>query len=833
MKVTFLEAANGLRLSKHYTLTDVKPYPHVKDVTSHEYKLLPNEQGLIQLEALIRQHSQTGDCMLKGNLKKPLVCESRAGRTNRAELTNLLVLDIDGVVLPRKLMRQKLTSADVQQLAEQIITELPPALHDVSYIAQASASLGKKGEKVSLHIFMLMDIALPVKSIKLWLQHVNYSSELFKNQLELSANGQSLKYPLDVSVADNSKIIFIAPPTFADSSENPFDDDEERIIRVDRLNASFDLAAQIRGVNPEIVFQQGQSIKDKLRVKNGMGKKQSKTQTMNVDNKNEEVLLNPDKMSISVSDTSSSPYIRCNVNGGDSGAYYFNIERPTYMYNFKDEPIFEIEKADPDFYRSIFDLFADELEKSGKSHVPVVFRDYFADVFYNGVYDPNLNQFTDEFPLVATSKANIESFMLSHGRAAPEFVPDAIVRFDPMSNEPAVNLNKVPYYINMFRKTKYMLNPKEPARQLRFGSAHDIKDVCPNIYNLIFHVVGNGEEEFENFINWLAKIYQTRTKTGTSWVLGGVPGTGKGVFYERVLRPLFGEEQTPMRALENIEEQFNLYMRQALFLVVDEFHMSSASHGVMKIADKLKHQITEKSITIRAMRSNQIQMPSYTNFIFFSNRPDAIKIEDGDRRYNIAPRQETKLIAVHPELVRNLNVLEEELADFAGILHTFHCNELAITTPIQNSAKEQMRTVSMSVFEEFCNAIKSGDLAFFMDVLDITAANVMQANEITSAQRIIKAWIASHTDDYAIIPAEHLRMIYHVQTEQQPRLSQREFAKRLSKQGITIERKRPCNTGRDTSPIRGVVTTWIINEEDYEHALSAYFSDSDRTLLAS
>jgi len=45
-----------------------------------------------------------------------------------------------------------------------------------------------------------------------------------------------------------------------------------------------------------------------------------------------------------------------------------------------------------------------------------------------------------------------------------------------------------------------------------------------------------------------------------------------------------------MRSLENIEEQFNLYMRTALFLVVDEFRMAD-SGSVGKMADKLKHQL--------------------------------------------------------------------------------------------------------------------------------------------------------------------------------------------------------------------------------------------------
>ena len=83
-----------------------------------------------------------------------------------------------------------------------------------------------------------------------------------------------------------------------------------------------------------------------------------------------------------------------------------------------------------------------------------------------------------------------------------------------------------------------------------------------------------------------------------------------------------------MRALQNIEEQLT-YTRQ-VFLVVDEFHMASANSGTMKIADKLKNAITENTMTIRAMRSNQVDTPNYTNFIFLTNRMDAVKIEEGD-----------------------------------------------------------------------------------------------------------------------------------------------------------------------------------------------------------
>ena len=336
------------------------------------------------------------------------------------------------------------------------------------------------------------------------------------------------------------------------------------------------------------------------------------------------------------------------------------------MYNFKGEPIWEIEKADPDFYRSIFEIFADKIDNETKKK-PIVLRDFFTDTYYNGVYDETKQQFDDDYPLTPTGKSSINDFLKSHGRPAMDFVPDARVVFDPSSNK-GIDLETVPYSVNLFRRTPYMIRSEENVKELSYGEAIQIQKIAPNFYKLIMHALGNGKPEFEHFINWLAYIYQYRKKTMTAWIFTGIPGTGKGLFVHKILKPLFGEMQTPMRALENIEEQFNLYMSTALFLVVDEFRMAD-SGSVGKMADKLKHQITEPNLTIRAMRTNQIELPSFTNFIFLTNRADAVKIEDSDRRYNVAPRQEQKIEQRTSRFITKLrSALEPELYIVAGVL---------------------------------------------------------------------------------------------------------------------------------------------------------------------
>ena len=830
MQITFLEAANGLRLSKrHSPINGFTPYPHVKNVTSHTEQLPTDITGLAMLEQSIRDNGDKGFCLLKGNLKRDLHNESRAGKTDRVGYTSLLVLDIDGITLPNHTNPKQFTDKDVGSIAKSVMRELPPEVQDCSFIAQASSSLGLKGDKVSLHIFILLTYAMPAAAIKLWLQNCNFESKLFSSQLELSSNGHSLKYPLDTSVADNSKLIFVAPPTFEDGTHDPFGSPSERIVRVSGLSDTLDLAALMNDISPELIRQKGREFKNKLRTQRGFNAKKERTEIVTVNAKTEEVLKNPDHMSISIADDSNPPYIRCNVNGGDSNAYYFKLEDPTYMYNFKGEPIWSIEDADPEFYKTLFDVYQEEMEKEGRASFPVVLRDYMTDTYYNGVFDPNLNQFSDDFPLNPASQSSLEGFMRSHGRSKPDFVPDAKVVFDPASEESAVNLTNVPYFINMFRKSEYLLSTRE-HEPLSMGDAHKIADSCPLIYKLLKHILGGEDLEVEHFTNWLAYIFQTRKKAMTAWVLQGVPGTGKGIFYTKVLRPLFGNEHVPMRALQNIEEQFNLYMRQALFLVVDEFHMASANSGTMKIADKLKNAITENTMTIRAMRSNQVELPNYTNFIFLTNRMDAVKIEEGDRRYNIAPRQEHKLEHVYPEVIEGIDDIDKELHKFAALLRHYKVNKQLVRTPIANNAKAQMAQVTMSVMEEFFSAVRHGKLDFFTEVLDISVTNVMQGQEITTAQRFVKQWIAESKWEYSVIPMEHLRVVYGVLTDD--RLSQREFQKKAERCGVTKSQKREFKAPRSNPPIRGVVTNWYLSEDQFNEVTDKHFTDKDRGLLA-
>ena len=88
------------------------------------------------------------------------------------------------------------------------------------------------------------------------------------------------------------------------------------------------------------------------------------------------------------------------------------------MYNFKGEPISLLKKL-TEISICLSLNCEDKQQEMGISRYPVVMRDFFTDQYYNGLFDPSLDQFSDDFPLTPTSKGSVESFMLSHGHPPP------------------------------------------------------------------------------------------------------------------------------------------------------------------------------------------------------------------------------------------------------------------------------------------------------------------------------------------------------------------------------------------------------------------------------
>jgi len=695
----FLEASDGTTLTKSFTRDErnnliKQPYPNVRDLTSHRVTL----DTIDAFYQALKDHSSRGHCLLKGLLDRPLEHESRAGHADPEATTSWLVLDND-----------HLQNMKPQELLKLI------GIGDVDHIVQYSASTGVVPGKWGYHIFLLLESEYAPDQLKLWVKHQNLMVSDIRQAFSLTRTNQSLRWPIDISVCQNDKLIYISPPNCGPGVEDQFSEDRIQLVRGKQRYIQPDLSLIDQGW----LSGREQKVINDLRKKVGLPAKEIKTRHVH----NVDVACNPDRVQVT-GQKEDRGFIYININGGDSWAYYHPITNAEILHNFKDEPKYLIRELLPDYYKVARDrakqqknkkdetmkkTTVDEYLQSQKKYFNdcndsgscayLAFRDNQTDQYHIGYHDFGSGR--HEF-LPTSSKDKAKDYLKQHGLPKPElletwdyaFFPDVEAVFDPEKR-----------FINQFQPSVYMLN-----------AAKQEKTVIPcHIHKLIMHVCGNDQEVVNHFLNWLAVIFQCRTRTQTAWIFQGTTGTGKGLLFGEIIRPLIGESYCRSMTLPNLEDQFNKFTEQCIVLFVDEVDTDQIRH-MDKLMAKLKNLITETKVSVRAMRTDLRETVNYQNIIMASNQPNSMRIEQNDRRFNVAPRQEDKLFKPEDDPTMFISRIKEELPAFADFLKSFAANEAAARTTLDNDAKRLMQTITQTSIEEVAQAIINGDLEFFLQL---------------------------------------------------------------------------------------------------------------------
>lgn len=720
--------------------TEVTSYPLVSKCSSFDHQYDPN--NINTFADVIRQVATNKGCLLKGPLKKQLTSESRAGHSDKNAVTRWIMIDVDGLVLPGVNLPTKVSAKELQNAADTIIDELPACFTGVSYVAQASSSFGLKGNSVSLHLFFILSAPIAPFDLKQFLRQINFESDLFSKNIKLSGNSRALSWPIDPSVADNSKLVFVTDPKFHNLGDDPFISPTDRIYVHTTDKPTVDLSATTLWDANKLRLETEKYLKN-LRQGANLSSTPTKQISKAYGGEMIDYIKNPDPCTIEILDDTHLPYVRCNVNGGDSGGYFIDIRNPKVMRNFKGEPYFFIEDANPSFLEGLYDHYGLQMETYREGKRPIVFRDHASGAYYNGLYDSDANEWDETFYLVQSQAQALNGFLQGHGGDPLEGpAPEANLTFDPHSTDNRVQFDKSPYYINSFSPSEYMKNAKDvKVQQHTMDDADALQKICPTIYQILDHVCGNDPDDYKHFINWLAYCFQTREKSGVAWVFSGVPGTGKGVMFNYIVRPLWGDIYALPQNLSAFEDEFNEQLSRAMIIAVDEFRDSNAQGKKDRIVQKVKEMITEPMINIRRMRANRVAERSYANFLFFTNAIDAISIEAGDRRYEVATPQRKPLIDVMPTIAFDLDPggkIELELNAFSGFLQHFDVVPALARRPRLTKAKQTMRSATMDHKDEFISAVQAGDFEFFREVLSVSTKGVLNPGAIIGAQQAVQ-----------------------------------------------------------------------------------------------
>lgn len=422
-------------------------------------------------------------------------------------------------------------------------------------------------------------------------------------------------------------------------------------------------------------------------------------------------------------------YIRYNINGGDSNAYWVNRDNPTIVHCFKpDEKPFLFKNACPEMYEWHLEQFGgfqtQEIANTGEKirFEPVAFIEENSDKVYKMKYDSRSD--TIHF-LAESSRPSIADWFQECGLAEPPFIESKRIEMRPDTMKQYDGT-----VINLFRPTELMLHyaQEEGKGEFTYGDAHFLFNLTPNIATIIYHVLGSDEAAMEHFINWLAYVFQTRSKSQTAWLLHGCEGTGKGMLFKKVLRPMFGQHSVQKTLMDIADDQFNDWMLGSIMVFVDEFNINNTSSGVGKAANLLKNRITEDSFSVRAMRVSQKDAEQFMNFVFATNDIGAVKLSSGDRRHNVAPRQNRKLEDVYPRFKYDQigmdDTLEGEIEAFAKFIGEFRYQLPEVRRAMMTEAKEQARLEGMNSQESFAYNLRTGNLEYFIDLLNSSPTSV-------------------------------------------------------------------------------------------------------------
>lgn len=156
-------------------------------------------------------------------------------------------------------------------------------------------------------------------------------------------------------------------------------------------------------------------------------------------------------------------------------------------------------------------------------------------------------------------------------------------------------------------------------------------ELIPKIYLDFFnHLCSNNQESLEYLIDWMSVAVDPTMRNLTTLVLIAKQGVGKGVFFESVLQPLFGEHNSvQLRGQDALESRFNQSFANKRIIFLDEVQLKDT-----RALNRFK-MFANVTMEIEQKGKDPIYVKNWANTLIAANDLDAIKLEQDDRRFSI------------------------------------------------------------------------------------------------------------------------------------------------------------------------------------------------------
>lgn len=270
--------------------------------------------------------------------------------------------------------------------------------------------------------------------------------------------------------------------------------------------------------------------------------------------------------------------------------------------------------------------------------------------------------------------------------------------FDPFSKEEFISQNNGTYKLNKFKPSAYMLVDSELNKELKFNLEHSA------IGKLILHLVNYDRQRLYWVINWLAYFFQRLKKSQVALVLLGVQGAGKGIFFNEIIKPLFGEDFVKTINDKSLNTNYKgSLVENTLFFNLDEISAKNSSSSSIK--NFLKALVTNETITAEKKFKNlKKEIKIYGQIIVTSNELYALEIEPSDRRFTVFSTSGNLShcnFLDYGDYESLLNAIKNELELFAIYLKNYPIDEKNANTALNTTEKDELiRQYQMKQYKE-------------------------------------------------------------------------------------------------------------------------------------
>jgi hypothetical protein len=216
-------------------------------------------------------------------------------------------------------------------------------------------------------------------------------------------------------------------------------------------------------------------------------------------------------------------------------------------------------------------------------------------------------------------------------------------------------------------------------------------------------------------INWMAGFLQTRRRSQCALVLKGDQGSGKGILFEHIITPLFGEEYCIVIDDDRLHSNFKNWISGNLFYNLNEISHDMRTRKAVK--NFIKQLVTDTKVQAEQKYKDAGAIEIFGQVLITSNELAPLEIETSDRRFTIIQTdQALKKDGINTtKLIENI---KSELMAFASYLIGYNVDWVLFDTALDTPEKRAVVNATTDKVILIGNAIKMKDISFFEPLED-------------------------------------------------------------------------------------------------------------------